>query len=111
MKPSGAGRFGARRMEHTLPCRCPAVNVDVWAMVMLASKALPDGQHMSKRLPYVVEVLYVPLPVNELEERRRRLRSLLLAGVTRRARERQDSNQMSPESETPKSLNPQVVSK
>src|ERR1700680_4470669 len=108
MKPSGAGCFGARRMELTLPCRCPAVNVDVWAMTMPAAYALPDGQRMPKREPYVVEVLFVPLPANEMEERRRRLRALLLTGAVRLTRQQQDSNQMPSESETPKSLNPQV---
>jgi hypothetical protein len=78
---------------------------------MLAFYVLPDGQRMPKREPYVVEVLFVPLPVNELEERRRRLRVLLLTGAVRVARERRDSNQMLAESETPENLNPQVVPK
>ena len=72
---------------------------------------LPDGQRMPKREPYVVEVLFVPLPANEMEERRRRLRVLLLTGAVRLARERRDSNQMPSESATPESLNPQVVPK
>ena len=80
-------------------------------MAMLASHVLPDGQRMSKREPYIVEVLFVPLPANEMEERRRRLRGLLLTGAVRLARERQDSDQMSLESEVPESLNPQVVPK
>jgi hypothetical protein len=66
---------------------------------------------MSKREPYVIEVLFVPLPANEMEERIRRLRALLLTGAQRLARERQDSNQMLAESATPESLNPQVVPK
>jgi hypothetical protein len=66
---------------------------------------------MSKREPYIVEVLFVPLSANEMEERRLRLRGLLLTGALRLARERQDSNQMSLESEVPESLNPQVVPK
>jgi hypothetical protein len=78
---------------------------------MLAFYVLPDGQHMPKREPYVVEVLFVPLPANEMEERRRRLRALLLTGAVRLARERRDSNQMSSESATPESLNPQVEPK
>jgi hypothetical protein len=78
---------------------------------MLAFYVLPDGQRMPKREPYVVEVLFVPLPANEAEERRRRLRALLLTGALRLAQERRDSNQMSSESETPESLNPQVVPK
>jgi hypothetical protein len=52
-----------------------------------------------------------PVPANEMEERRRRLRALLLTGAVRLARERRDSNQMPSESETPESLNPQVVPK
>ena len=109
MKPSGAGCLGARRMKPTLPCRCPAVNVDVWAMTMLASYVLPHGQHMATREPYIVEVLFVPLPANEMEERGRRLRALLLTGALRLARERQDSIQISPEPGKPESLNSQVV--
>jgi hypothetical protein len=66
---------------------------------------------MPKREPYAVEVLFVPLPANEMEERRRHLRALLLTGAVRLARERLDSNQMSSESEIPESLNPQVVPK
>jgi hypothetical protein len=66
---------------------------------------------MSKREPYVVEVLFVPLPANEMEERIRRLRALLLTGAVRLAREREDSNQMLAESATPESLTPQVVPK
>jgi len=66
---------------------------------------------MPKREPYAVEVLFVPLAANEMEEKRRRLRALLLTGAVRLARERQDSNQMSSESEIPESLNPQVVPK
>jgi len=42
---------------------------------------LPDGQRMPKREPYIVEVLFVPLPANEMDERRRRLRALLLTGA------------------------------
>jgi len=111
MKPWGAGCFGARRMATTLPRRCPAVNVDVWAMAMLASYVLPHGQRMMKREPYLVEVLFVPLPANELEERRQRLRALLLTGAVRLARERKDSTQLCSESEMPERLNPQVVPK
>lgn len=66
---------------------------------------------MPKRKPYVVEVLFVLLPAHEMEERRRRLRALLLTGAVRLARERQDCNQVSSESEMPESLNPQVVPK
>jgi hypothetical protein len=66
---------------------------------------------MPKREPYLVEVLFVPLPANEMEERRRRLRALLLTGALRLARERRDSKQIPAESETPESLNPQVVPK
>jgi hypothetical protein len=80
-------------------------------MDMLASYALPYGQRMSKREPYVIEVLFVPLPANEMEKRIRRLRALLLTGAQRLARERQDSNQMLAESATPESLSPQVVPK
>ena len=54
---------------------------------MLAFYVLPYGQHMPKREPYVVEVLFVPLPANEMEERRRRLRALVLTGAVRLARE------------------------
>jgi hypothetical protein len=111
MKPSGAGCLGARRMEPTLPCRCPAVNVAVWAIAMLICYALPDGQRMSKREPYIVEVLFVPLPANEMEERIRRLRALLLTGAQRLARERKNSTQLCSESEIAQSLNPQVVPK
>jgi hypothetical protein len=78
---------------------------------MLASYVLPHGQHMSKREPYLVEVLFVPLPANEMEEKRRRLRALLMTGAVRLAQQRRDSNQMSSGSETPESLNPQVVPK
>jgi len=80
-------------------------------MTMLASYVLPHGQRMSKREPYIVEVLFVPLPANEMEEKRRRLRALLLTGVVRLAQERQDCNQMSLESAILESLNPQVVPK
>jgi hypothetical protein len=80
-------------------------------MAMLASYILPHGQRMPKREPYVVEVLFVPLPANDAEERRRRLRALLLTGAVRLARERQDCNQMPLEPEIPESLNPQVVPK
>ena len=66
---------------------------------------------MPKREPYVVEVLFVPLPANEMEERKTRLRALLLTGALRLAQQRQDSAQMSSESEIPESLNPQVVPK
>jgi hypothetical protein len=66
---------------------------------------------MSKRESYIVEVLFVPLPANEMEEKRRRLRALLLTGAVRLTRQQQASTQMPPESETPKSLNPQVVPK
>jgi hypothetical protein len=111
MKPSGAVCLGARRMKPTLPCRCPAVNVDVWAMGMLASYVLPHGQRMKKREPYIVEVLFVPLPANEMEEKRRRLRGLLLTGAQRLARERKNSTQLCSESEILESLNPQVVPK
>ena len=78
---------------------------------MLACYVLPYGQRMTKREPYAVEVLFVPLPANELEEKRRRLFALLLTGAQRLAQDRLDSNQRSSESETPKSLNPQVVPK
>jgi len=78
---------------------------------MLASYVLPHGQRMSKPEPYVVEVLFVPLPANEIEEKRRRLRALLLTGALRLARERQGCNQISSESEVPGRLNPQVVPK
>jgi hypothetical protein len=80
-------------------------------MTMLVCYVLPYGQRMSKRESYVVEVLFVPLPANEMEERRRRLRGLLLTGAQRLARERQDSNQMSSEPELLESLNPQVAPK
>jgi hypothetical protein len=70
---------------------------------------LPDGQHMMKREPYVVEALFVPLPANEMEERRRRLRALLLTGAVRLAQERWDSDQIPSESETPDSLKTQIV--
>ena len=66
---------------------------------------------MPKREPYVVEVLFVPLPANETEERRRRLRALLLTGAVRLAQERRGSNQVPTKSETPESLNAQVVPK
>jgi hypothetical protein len=66
---------------------------------------------MSKREPYVVEVLFVPLPANEMEERRGLLRALLLTGAVRLARQQQDLTQMPSESETPEILNPKVVPK
>ena len=78
---------------------------------MLASHILPDGQRMPKREPFLVEVLFVPLPANEMAERIRRFRALLLTGAVRLARERQDWNQMSSEPEVPETLNPQVVPK
>jgi hypothetical protein len=56
-------------------------------------------------------VLFVPLPANEMEERIRRLRALLLTGAQRLARERKNSTQLCSESEIPESLNPQVVPK
>jgi hypothetical protein len=80
-------------------------------MAMLVSYVLPNGQRMTKRKPYFVEVLFVPLPANEMEERRRRLRALLLTGAVRLTQQRQNPNQISSESETPESLNPQVVPK
>lgn len=78
---------------------------------MLTWHVLTDGQYMPKREPYVVEVLFVPLPANEMEERIRRLRALLLTGAQRLARERKNSTQSCSESEIPNSLNPQVVPK
>ena len=45
------------------------------------------------REPLIVEVLFVPLPASEIDERRRRLRTLLLRGALRRAQEQQTSQQ------------------
>lgn len=111
MKPSGAGCFGARRMDPTLSGRCPAVNVDVWTMAMLAFHILPYGQRMPKREPYIVEVLFVPLAAHEMEERRQRLHALLLRGAVRLAQQRRDSDQMTTEFDAPESLDVQVVPK
>ena len=72
---------------------------------------LPDGQHVLKRAPFIVEVLFVPLPANEMEERRRRLRALLLAGAVRMAQEPQASHQMPSESATSEDLDVHVVPK
>jgi len=44
---------------------------------------LPYGQCMAKADQFVIEVHYAPLPANELEERRVRLRTLLLRGAMR----------------------------
>jgi hypothetical protein len=72
---------------------------------------LTNGQRMSRCEPYVVEVLFVSLPANEMEERRGHLRALLLTGAVRLARQQQDLTQMPSESETPEILNAQVVPK
>jgi hypothetical protein len=48
---------------------------------------------MMTREPLIVEVLLVPLPPSEIDERRRRLRTLLLIGALRRAQEQQNSHQ------------------
>ena len=45
------------------------------------------------REPLIVEVLLVPLPPSEIDEKRRRLRTLLLTGALRRAQEQLDSEQ------------------
>jgi len=44
---------------------------------------------MTKAAQLSIEVHYVPLPANELEERRTRLRSLLLRGASRWLREQE----------------------
>jgi len=44
---------------------------------------------MTKAAQLTIEVHYVPLPANELEERRARLRSLLLRGASRWLREQE----------------------
>jgi hypothetical protein len=98
-------------MESTLPYHCPAVNVDVWTIGVLVFYILPYGQHMPKRERYIVEVLLVPLPANEMEERRRRLRALLLTGAVRLVQQQRNSNQMPLESETPEMVNAQVLPK
>jgi hypothetical protein len=66
---------------------------------------------MRNTQPYIVEVLFVPLPAHEIEERRRRLRALLLTGAARVAQQRRDSDQMSSESEIPERLSAQVAPK
>ena len=43
--------------------------------------------------PLTIEVLWVPLPDSKIEERRRRLRTLLLTGALRRAQEQLDPHQ------------------
>lgn len=60
---------------------------------------------------YIVEVLFVPLPAHEIEERRRRLRALLLTGAARLAQQRRGSDQMPSESEIPECLTAQVAPK
>ena len=55
-----------------------------------------------------IEVLFVPLPVNEMEERRRRLRGLLVTGAMRLS---QKSDRTPTEPETPESVNVQVMLK
>lgn len=44
---------------------------------------------MTKATQLAIEVHYVPLPANELEERKARLRLLLLRGMSRWLRERE----------------------
>ena len=48
---------------------------------------------MARPLPFGVEVHFVPLPADEAEERRRRLRALLLRGALRFVQQRSDRNQ------------------
>ncbi len=54
---------------------------------------MPDRQYIMTREPLIVEVLLVPLPPSEIDERRRRLRTLLLTGALRLAQEQLDSEQ------------------
>lgn len=45
--------------------------------------ALPYGQQMAKPAQFAIEVHYVPLSDSETEEKRRRLRALILCGAMR----------------------------
>jgi hypothetical protein len=48
---------------------------------------LPYGQWMTRTTQLAVEIRFVPLPTKELDERRERLRALLLRGALRWVRQ------------------------
>jgi hypothetical protein len=68
---------------------------------MLLSLIYCHMGNMRKPKPSVVEVRFVPLPAHERDNRRRRLRVLLLTGAARLAQVRRDSDQMPSGSDTP----------
>jgi len=54
---------------------------------------LPIGQHMYKTGPIDVEVHFFPISADELAERSRKLRTLLLGGARRSIQHNEDPNQ------------------
>lgn len=62
-------------------------------MRMVPWSPLPYGQYMTKADQLAVEVHFVPLPAKEMEERRERLRVLLLRGALRFVRQHTDCRQ------------------
>ncbi len=61
---------------------------------------LPHGQWMPKADQLVVELHFVPLSSAELDERRRRLRALLLRGALRFVQQDGDCNPQAAKPET-----------
>jgi len=59
---------------------------------------LPYGQWMTKANQLVVEVHFVPLSATEMEERRERLRVLLLRGALRFVQQQTAASPPAPES-------------
>lgn len=54
--------------------------------------ALPIGQEMANTNHLTVEVHYFPVPAEEVAERRRTLRTLLLRGARRSIEQQRDRN-------------------
>jgi hypothetical protein len=62
-------------------------------------RALPYGQYMARADQLAIEVHYVPLPADELEDRRAHLRALLLRGALRVMRQQHPSLPSLPEAD------------